>query len=225
MTAVAHRTTRLVALATLALAVAGCSSGDDEAAAGATPAGTSAAVTYSTQQFAVPFSVTPDPDVVQTSPAADTEGLVSFDSVDGTRKVRFLAPTNTYSPGSSATMDPPADFIGYLHDQAANGITVSDETTTTVDGRPATLVSVSSDPSRPEGFYDGSLGCASPDQDPKDPDAECFGVQPDLPLRMAVIDVDGTLLLAWARPDDDPGTSEDDFHHDFETMLGTVQFT
>ena len=42
---------------------------------------------------------------------------------------------------------------------------------------------------------DGALGCASAGQSAED----CYGPQPDLALRFAVIDVDGAPLLVWLR--------------------------
>jgi len=201
--------------------LAGCSSKDSAESAPSSSAGSS--TTYTSQQFAVPFTVSVDPTVLQTSPALDSEHLVYFDAFEGERKVRFLLPAATYPPGTSTPVDPPAAFLAYLHDQAANGITLTDETTTTVGGHPATLVGTCSDGSRPEGFYNASLGCVSSDE-PQDSEDGCFGVQPDLPLRLAIIDVDGTTLLAWARPDEDPGTSEEEFRQHFEAMLGTLEF-
>jgi len=208
----------LTALVTLGLA--GCSSTDSAVSA---PSSAESSTTYTTQQFVVPFTVSVDPTVLQTSPAVDSEHLVYFDAVEGERKMRFLLPAATYPPGTSTPVDPSADFLAYLRDQAANGITLTDEKTTTVGGHPATLVSTSSDGSRPEGFYDASLGCVSRDE-PRDSEDGCFGLQPDLPLRLAVIDVDGTTLLAWARPDEDAATSEDEFRQHFEEMLGTLEF-
>jgi hypothetical protein len=216
------RSVVLTALVTLLLGTAGCSS-QDSAGTAAPSSAAESSTTYRTRHFAVPFTVTVDPAVLGTSPAVDVEHLVYFDAVDGERKMRFLSPATTYPPGSSTPIAPPADFLAYLRDQAGNGITLTDETTTTVGGRPATLVGAASDGSRPEGFYDGSLGCISPDE-PQDSDDGCFGIQPDLPLRLAVIDVDGTTLLAWARPDEDAGTSEEEFRQHFETLLSTLEF-
>jgi hypothetical protein len=91
----------------------------------------------------------------------------------------------------------------------------------TVDGRPATLMNVTRtiDASHPEGFLDGSLGCPERDADRAE---GCFGPQPDLLLRPAVIDVGGTTLLAWARMNKD--NPDQAFAAMFERMLTSVQF-
>ena len=50
-----------------------------------------------------------------------------------------------------------------------------------------------------EGGLDGSLGCPEKGMEPSE---ECFGIQPGGPIRLAVINGDGTTLVSWA------GTSE-----------------
>jgi hypothetical protein len=68
---------------------------------------------------------------------------------------------------------------------------------------------------------DASLGC--PELRKDHPSEECFGLQPELILRTAVIDMGGgTTLLAWART----GTAapDDEFNAMFERMLAFLQF-
>ena len=89
----------------------------------------------------------------------------------------------------------------------------------TVGGRPATLVDVTTGESNPEGFLDGSLGCPERGADRAE---GCFGPQPDLLLRLAVVEAGDATLLAWARMNkDDPDQA---FAAMFERMLTTVQF-
>jgi len=74
----------------------------------------------------------------------------------------------------------------------------------TVDGHPATLMNLTRtlDASHPEGFLDGSLGCPERCADRAE---GCFGPQPNLLLRLAVIDVGDTTcyrrdcLGTWGR--------------------------
>ena len=69
---------------------------------------------------------------------------------------------------------------------------------TSVDGHPATLMNLTwdIDAGHPEGFFNGALGCPTAGADQAE---GCFGPQPDLMLRLGVIDVGCTTLLAWAR--------------------------
>jgi hypothetical protein len=89
-------------------------------------------------------------------------------------------------------------------------------TKVTVDGHPATLMSATS--TTDQGF-DGSLGCPKAGADQSE---GCFGVQSDLILRIAVIPVGNSTLLAWARTS--KASPDDAFVAMFETMLKSVQF-
>ena len=96
---------------------------------------------------------------------------------------------------------------------------------TTVDGHPATLMTVTSTSAAPEGFFDGSLGCPNTGADQStgaDHGEGCYGFPPDLSLRFAVIPVDNTTLLAWARASN-PHPDEA-FFAMFERMLNSVRF-
>jgi hypothetical protein len=87
----------------------------------------------------------------------------------------------------------------------------------TVDGHPATLMSATS--TNDSGLLDGSLGCPKVGADQGE---GCFGFQPDLSLRIAVIPVGNSTLLAWARTSN-PNPDEA-FFAMFETMLNSVRF-
>ena len=104
--------------------------------------------------------------------------------------MRFLVPVNVYAPGDAETTAPPADYLAYLLAQSDHGASFTDRSETTVGGFPATLVTANVAES-----LDGSLGCPAEGI----PAGDCFGLQPDVTLRMAVIDADGTTLLAWLR--------------------------
>ena len=122
---------------------------------------------------------------------------------------------DVYAPGDTAASPPPDDYLTYLLGQSEDGATFSDQSETTVDGLPATLVTATVEDS-----LDGSVGC------PADVAAdECYGLQPDLTVRMAVIDAGDSTLLAWLRHS---GTEEDgdatgEFAA-FEDMLASVSF-
>ena len=75
------------------------------------------------------------------------------------------------------------------------------------------------DESHPSGFLDGTLGCPEAGADQFD---GCFGPQPDLLLRLAIVDVGDQTLLAWARTP--KGAPDEAFVEMFEQMLTTVQF-
>ncbi len=146
-----------------------------------------------------------------------------WNAPSGQRKMRFLVPVVTWAPGASSPTSPPADFVHYLRGQAKNGIHLSHEAGITVDGHPATLLTVTSDPTKPDGFYDGSAGCISRNEDQGSEDG-CFGFQPDLAIRLAVVPLGGKTLLAWARPDDGAPSAGTAFTRGFESMLHSIHF-
>ena len=66
---------------------------------------------------------------------------------------------------------------------------------------------------------DGSLGC----QEEEMFAADCFGLQPDLILRIAVIDTDAGPLLVWVR--DIRGADDRDIEYEsFDAMLASLRF-
>lgn len=155
------------------------------ASAGASAAG---AASWVSDGLVVPLSLTP-PSWANAVPDTAESNFVTWDSDVGLA-LRVLAPASLYRPGEATTSDVPADYVAYLDTLADHGVTLADRTTTTIAGHPATVVTITTDAS-----VDGALGCASAGQSAED----CFGPQPDLALRFAVIDVDGTPLLVWLR--------------------------
>ena len=149
----------------------------------------------------------------------DSPNLLSWDSAasDATNAVRFLVPVELYRPGSSTPEAPPKDYLTYLQGQTKDGVEFSKATKITVDGHPAMLMNVTT--SRPEGSLNGSLGCPKRGADQGD---GCFGIQPDLILRLAVIDLGKTTLLAWARMN--KNNPDPAFVAMFERMITTVRF-
>jgi hypothetical protein len=170
----------------------------------------------------LPLTVTVDA-ALKSPPNPDSRNLLSWDAAasDATNAVRFLVPVELYRPGSSTPEAPPKDYLTYLQGQTKDGAEFSAATRITVDGHPATLMNVTRtiDASHPEGFLDGSLGCPRRGADRAE---GCFGPQPDLLLRPAVIDVGQTTLLAWARMNKD--NPDQAFVGMFERMLTTVRF-
>jgi hypothetical protein len=215
-----HRLAVMAVLSALVLLVLpGCSSGGTtSAAAKASTASPSppAGQTYASKAFVVPLAVTVDASL-KSPPNPDSRNLLSWDAADGSsNKVRFLVPVNLYRPGSLAPETPPKDYLTYLQGLTSQGAKLSNVTKVTVDGHPATLMSVTA--ATDQGI-DGSLGCPTAGADQAE---GCFGVQPDLILRMAVIPVGNSTLLAWARTNStfpDPA-----FLVMFERMLKSVRF-
>lgn len=212
----ARRTTALVAASALLLALGACSDDVDEPSDDTSPAAASDGPTYSTTAFVVPFDVTV-PEWLPADVAADESSFVTWapESLEEPA-VRFLVPVNVYRPGDSDATPPPEDYLAYLLSQGEQGAMFTDTTETTVDGQPATLVTATS-----EDPLEGSLGC------PADGVAagDCFGIQPELALRIAVIEVDDTTLLAWLRHGGagDTEAAAEEFAA-FEEMLATVTF-
>jgi hypothetical protein len=180
--------------------LAGCSTSVPVAPSRSTPAtasqvaATPDAKTYTSKSFAIPFSLR-IPSWLPTRPADDEPTFVSWDASDGVRKVRVMAPVAVYRPGETTTSALPGDFTRYFLGLRSQGVKFTDQTTTTISGRRATLVTATT--TTP---LDGAFGCPSADLSASD----CFGFQPDLVLRMAIIDVDGRPLLTWLREDASP---------------------
>ena len=132
-------------------------------------------------------------------------------------RVRFLLPVALYRPGQTAPETPPKDYLTYLRGLSRQGVTLADEKKITVDGHSATLMTVTT-----EQHLDGEIGCPQTQGVP-DSGGDCYRVQPEAAVRIAVIDVSGRTLLAWAginkgAPD------ESAFFAEFEAMLKSVQF-
>jgi hypothetical protein len=228
MMATSQRRTVMVSLCAVALlAVSGCggggttSSASSPATTSATVASSAAGQTYSSKALVLPLTVTVD-SALKSPPNPDSHNLLSWDAAaSDANKVRFLVPVNLYRPGSFVPQAVPKDYLKYLQGQTKDNVEFSDVTKITVDGHPATLMNVTRtiDAAHPEGFFDGSLGCPKPDAEQGE---GCFGIQPDVLARIAVIEVGGTTLLAWARTaKDNPDKA---FFAMFERMLTSVRF-
>jgi hypothetical protein len=76
------------------------------------------------------------------------------------------------------------------------------------------------DERHPDGFLDGSLGC--PERDADREAENCYGPQPKLLLRLAVVDVGGTAVIAWARMN--RSNIDEAFVAMFARMLSTIRF-
>jgi len=224
MAAIRRRTAMIILCALTLLAVAGCGHGAKPSApatTSATPGSSAATQTYSSKALVVRLTVTVDAGL-KSPPNPDSPNLLSWDAAaSDENKVRFLVPVELYRPGTSTPVAPPKDYLTYLQGQAKDGAELSKVTKTTVDGHPATLMNLTStvDASHPDGFLDGSLGCPERGADQAE---GCFGPQPDLLLRLAVIDLGDTTLLAWARMN--KNNPDQAFVAMFEQMLSSVRF-
>ena len=202
------------------LVIAGCSSSaSTPAPPTASPSSPSSPTgqTYASKAFVVPLAVTVDASL-KSPPNPDSRNLLSWDAADGSgNKVRFLVPVNLYRPGSSSPGAPPKDYLTYLRGLTSQGVKLSNVTKVTVDGHSATLMSATT--TTGPGLLNGSLGCPAVGADQAE---GCFGVQPDLSLRIAVIPVGNSTLLAWARTS--KASPDAAFVAMFETMLKSVRF-
>ena len=169
-----------------------------------------APATYTSTSFVVPFEVTL-PGWVAPEPAVTEANFVTWEGTDADRGIRFLAPVNLYPPGSTTTTPLPDDYVSYLMSQAEHGAIFSDVVETTIDGLPATVVTATTDHS-----IDGGLGCQAEGLAAED----CFGLQPDLSLRLAVVEVGDHPLLIWVR--DINGVDAE--YDTFDAMLSSLQF-
>ena len=174
----------------------------------------STAAHYTTTKFSIPLSIDVAPLFGAGAPY-DTPGLVSWTSTSEVNdKVRILAPVEVYPPGATTPEAVPADLVAYLKGLAEEGAVITDVTQATVGGKPATLLTATTSTS-----LDGVLGCPEAGADKGE---GCYGLQPELLVRIAVANVDGKPLLAWARTD--AATPNKAFIGAFEDMLATVEF-
>jgi len=213
-----HRVAVIAALSALALlAAAGCSSGDSTAARSRA---STASHTYASKSFRPPLTVTVDASL-KSLPETDFTTFLTWDAVNSpSNKVRFLVPTNVYRPGSFISHAPPKNYLTYLRGLTRHGVTLTNLVKITVDGHPATLMTATSTAAAgPPGGFDGTLGCPDPADNQ---DAACFGIQPEFLLRLAVIPVGKTTLLAWARTS--KAHPDEAFFVLFEKMLSSVRF-
>lgn len=206
-------------VAALVLAACGGSNGDGNSGAPSASPETSASgpigQRYTTTSFELPLTVTVE-SLLKSPPTSDASNLLTWDAVASeNEKVRFLIPVEVYAAGNPTPQPPPTDYLKYLQGQAAQGAEFSNVSTITVDGHPATLMTTTT-----TNGLDGSLGCPVRGGDAGE---ECFGLQADLSLRIAVIDMGaGTTLLAWARTGKE--RPDDEFVAMFERMLASVEF-
>jgi hypothetical protein len=149
------------------------------------------------------------------TPTDDTPGLLSWTATaNDNNRVRFLVPAEVYPPDATRPVPPPSDFVAYVKGLADHGGGFTNVNTTTVGGVQATLITATATRA-----LDGSLGCPVVGADQAD---GCFGLQSNLVLRIAVMDVGGKPLVAWARTSaQSPDAS---FLAEFEAMLATVAF-
>jgi hypothetical protein len=206
------------------LVMAGCSSAASTSGPATAAPSSPTGQTYASKAFVVPLTVTVDASL-KSPPVLDSRNLLYWDAAKSSvNKVRFLVSTNLYGPNSSISEAPPKDYLKYLQGLTSQGLGLSNVVKINVDGHPATLMTVTSN-AADHGFFDGSLGCPNTGatQDTGADHGEgCYGFQPDLSLRLAVIPVGNTTLLAWARASN-PHPDEA-FFAMFERMLNSVRF-
>jgi hypothetical protein len=202
------------------LVMAGCSSAASTSGPAKVSPSSPTGQTYASKAFVMPLTVTVDASL-SSPPNPDSRNLLSWDAAAGSsNKVRFLVPTNLYRPGSSISEAPPKDYLTYLQGLTSHGVELSNVVKITVDGHPATLMTATSTSAAgPEGFFDGTLGCPNTGADQSE---GCYGIQPDISARLAVIPVGNTTLLAWARTS--KANPDEAFFATFERMLNSVRF-
>jgi hypothetical protein len=204
----------LVALAAMTVLMAGACSSEEDPGTDAATTVTAAAPSYSTRFFSIPFDVEL-PSFLDPTPADDAENFVTWGSSDGSVAARFLRPVVVYPPGSSESGPVPTDYVTYLLGQADHGARLADREETSVDGDTAVIVTGTTDTP-----LDGSLGCPGTGIIADD----CFGLQPEYSLRIAVVTTDAGPLLVWLRsPVDEPAAVEAQ-HERLDQLLAGVEF-
>ena len=157
------------------------------ASAAAKPAGP----TYSSKRFVVPVD-TATPTWKPGPPTQEQSNFVAWVAPDDSQAIRFMVPITVFKPGTTTEVPvpDPASYLSYLMGQSAKGAHFADVTKITVGGQPSTELTATTDQS-----LNGSLGCQKQGLPPSD----CYGLQPDLSLRMAVIPRGSRTLLVWLR--------------------------
>lgn len=186
----AHRLRRRAvvgAVLAVTLSLTGCGGGPPADTGSTVSSSAQPRTTYHSKTFVVPFDVIP-PAWQPTAPPVEQPNFVTWKSVK--HAVRFLVPVGVYFPDLSTSSPTPPDYLAYLMEQSAHGAQFTSVSKTTVGDRAATLVTATTIRS-----LDGSLGCQKPGMAAGD----CFGLQPDLSLRIAVVDLGGKTLLIWDR--------------------------
>ena len=212
----------VAAAALITLGFSGCSSSNGSStSATSSLAPTASAQSYTTRAFAIPLTI-----MVLTAfkaePNSDTKTFLTWYTGSQNmnaefHRVRFLLPVMLYRPGRTLPEVPPKDYLTYLRGLSPQSATLADEKKITVDGRSATLVTGTT-----EQHLNGVLGCPQTERGP-DPGEDCYGLQPEAAIRIAVIDVSGRTLVAWASTN--VGASDvPAFFAEFEAMLQSVKF-
>ena len=175
---------------------------------------------YASQKF-TPSLTVDRPAWLPAEPVLDEPHFLTWvgEGVDVDRAVRFLSPVGLYAPAAPdkkpGDLRPvPRDYVRYLVGLEKYGAELSDRVMAEVDGHPTTLLTAGTTAS-----LSGTLGCQEESLSPDD----CLGLQPYALIRLAVIDDDGTTVLAWARTLPGSPTRDQDFAA-FEGMLGTLDF-
>jgi hypothetical protein len=160
---------------------------------------TDASHRYASKNFMLPLTVTTVG--MKNPPTEDSRNLISWDAVipGGIRpddhsqynKVRIMVPAKVYRPDSDVPIQPPTHYLEFLLSEAAYGVHFSNLVKLTLNGRPATIVTATTG----QGL-DGSIGCPTVAANQTE---GCYGVQPEIALRIAVIDIKGVPVVAWAR--------------------------
>jgi hypothetical protein len=204
------------------LVLPGCSSGGSTSGpAKASTSSPSSPVgqTYASKALAVPLTITVPASFFKAQPNSDTNTFLTWFTGSEARfhKVRFLLPDALYRPGQTAPEKPPKDYLTYLRGLSGQGLTLADEKKITAGGHSATLMTGTTDHD-----LDGSIGCPQIGG-PPDAGGDCFGFGPAAAIRIAVIDVSGRTLVAWAGIN--TGASDESaFFAEFEAMLKSIQF-
>lgn len=183
---------------------------------------------YSSATFLVPFTAELPPWTKGVVPDINPSARFQTwqmnqcqDCAPGTEvKLRMIIPDSVYEPGAKGNPVAMPDYEGYLAYlsslEAAGSLSLTNRGTTTVGGKPATVFSVKVDKAVPDG-----QACEDIHAKP----GECFGFDPKIAARLAVIKVGpGAPLLMWTRAfPDNPERAT--YEAQFDQMLATVTFT
>jgi hypothetical protein len=135
-------------------------------------------------------------------------------------KIRVIASVGYWSTPTATAQTRATTYAAYLAQiqaQRKYGLTIADEKTTTVGGRPATLMTLTA---APGSNLVSVLGC----ERPNDTREMCWGLEPVFTIRFAVVDTVGGVTTMWLRATS-TNPDKDRAFADFESALQTLTWT
>jgi hypothetical protein len=135
-------------------------------------------------------------------------------------KIRVIASVGYWSTPTATAQTPATSYAAYLAQieaQQKYGLTIADRKTTTVGGRPATMMTLTA---APGSDLVSVLAC----EGPNDTRQICWGLEPVFMIRFVVVDTVGGVTTMWLRASETNPDKARAFA-EFESALETLTWT